>query len=396
MKFMILPLTYRSASAVAALLPLFLSPAAFAGADASSLAASPPPTEESVYQQLWSLATLYKDPGNPWVEEVRLFGRFHENWADVESNKGSWEGFETRRLRAGLDVKFLDSLELKGEWRFIPFHGPVAAVPGLTEASISWSIDPAFRLTLGKQKPMYTQEGIISSNDLLTFERSNLANTFWVGEDNYSTGVSASGVAGAWQYYAGVLSGELDQTFSKFNAGYYYVAGVGYDFAKELSMDHALLRADYVYNDGSPRNITTKPFANTEDLDLDLKQGRYGVTGTVIHGSGLGKQPDVWGFEFIPSYDITKKLQLVARITYLDSAGPNGIKAERRYENLVPGITGARGDRYQAAYLGLNYRIYGDKLKFQTGIEYSNMRDVTNKGGAFDAWSYVSGVRFSF
>ena len=397
MKTPSVPTTLRTALAAAALFNFAAASHSFAGspADASKAVQPAVATEDSFFDKLWSLPTLYKDPSNPWVEEVRLFGRFHENWADEQTSKGSWDGWEARRLRAGLDVKFLDGFELKGEYRFIPSNQPIVAVPGLTDANISWSIDPRFKITVGKQLPPFTDEGIITSNDLLTVERSNIANTFWIGEDNYSTGVSVSGVAGAWQYYAGMFSGELDQYFSKFDAGYYYVTGLGYDFAKELKVDRALLRADYVHNDGNKLNLAAKPFADTVDLEWELKQGRYGFNGTVIRGSGIGKQPDVWGFEIMPTFAITKKLELVARYTFLDSAGPNGIKAERRYENVVPDITGARGDRYQAVYAGLNYYIYGNKLKLQTGIEYSTLHDSTGKG-AFNAWSYQSGIRFSF
>ena len=370
----------------------------FAGApaDASKAVQSPVAAEESIYQQLWSLPTLYKDPSNPWIEKIRLIGRVHENWADEQTSKGHWEGFETRRLRAGLEVKFLDGFELKGEYRFIPSNSPIPAKSGLTDANISWSIDPAFRITVGKQLPRFTTEGLISSNELLTVERSNVANTFWIGEDNYSTGVSISGVKGAWQYYAGVFSGDLESEFSKFNAGYYYVAGLGYDFASKLKVDRAVVRFDYVYNDGDPGNLAAKAFGNIVDLDWEFKQDRFGLNGTIIRGSGLGKQSDVWGFVLIPTFAITQKLEFVARYTFLDSSGAGGIKAERRYENVVPGITGARGDRYQAVYAGLNYYIYGHKLKFQTGVEYSNMEDSSHKGGAFDAWSFQSGIRLSF
>ena len=38
-------------------------------------------------------------------------------------------------------------------------------------------------------------------------------------------------------------------------------------------------------------------------------------------------------FRIHPTYAITKKLEFVARYTWLDSAGPHGIKPERRYEN---------------------------------------------------------------
>ncbi len=390
--------TTSSSSTIAAAALIAVSTASsFAGALVDSGKAVQPAAvkEESAFDRLWSLAALYKDPSNPYVEEVRVFGRLHGNWADEQTNKGDWEGFEARRVRAGLAVKFLDGFELKGEYRFVPSNEPIPAKPGLTDANISWSIDPRFKITVGRQLPPFTDEALVSSNELLTVERSNISNTFWIGEDNYSTGVSISGVAGAWQYYAGAFSGELDKAFSRFESGYYYVSGLGYDFKKELNLDHALLRADYVYNDGDPGNAAAKNFANTIDLDWELKKGRYGFNGTAIHGSGLGSQPDVWGFELMPTFAITKKLEFVARYTFLDSAGPGGIKAERRYENVVPGITGAKGDRYQAIYAGLNYYIYGHKLKFQTGVEYSTLRDSTGNSD-FDAWSFQSGIRFSF
>lgn len=388
----------HSTLAIAAALSFTHATTSLAGEPVDSAKAVQPAasTEQSVYDRLWSLATLYKDPSNPWVEEVRIFGRLHGNWADEQTNKGDWEGFEARRVRAGLAVKFLDGFELKGEYRFIPSNEPIPALPGLTDANISWSIDPRFKITVGKQLPPFTDEGIITSNELLTVERSNIANTFWTGEDNYSTGVSISGVAGAWQYYTGAFSGELDKSFSRFESGYYYVSGLGYDFAKQLNTDRALLRVDYVYNDGDAGNAAAKNFSNTIDLDFELKKGRYGINGTVIQGSGLGAQPDVWGFELMPTFAITKKLEFVARYTFLDSAGAGGIKAERRYENLVPDITGAKGDRYQAIYAGLNYYIYGHKLKLQTGVEYSTLRDSSSKHTGFDAWSFQSGIRFSF
>ncbi len=388
------PSALRTALAAAALLP-FVSIAGTTE-DASKAVQPAAVKEKSEYDRLWSLATLYKDPSNPYVQEVRVFGRLHGNWADEQTNKGDWEGFEARRVRAGLAVKFLDGFELKGEYRFIPSVEPVVGIPGLTDANISWSVDPRFKITAGKQLATFTDEGLISSNELLTVERSNVANTFWLGEDNYATGVSISGVAGPWEYYGGVFSGELDKAFSRFESGYYYVSGIGYDFKKQLNFDRALFRIDYVHNDGDPLNDAVKPFSNTVDLDVVLRKGRYGFNATVIGGNGIGAQPDVWGLDLMPTFAITKKLELVARYTFLDSAGPGGIKAERRYENVVPGITGAKGDRYQAIYAGLNYYIYGHKLKLQTGVEYSTLHDGSAKATGFDAWSFVSGVRFSF
>ena len=276
----------------------------------------------------------------------------------------------------------------------MPLNHPV--YDGLTEVSLNWKPDPAFGVTVGKQLPRYTQEGGISSNDLITVERSALANTFWVGEDFYSTGISFAGDIGHWNYYAAALSGETDKVFGKLNAGWYGVASLGYDFGSALNVEKAVVRADYVYNDGNPKNTTTRPFQHTSILGLDLKQGKYGLVSNVVTGTGIGKQPDVWGFVLMPTYDLSKKVQLVARYTFLDSSGRDGIKPQRRYENEVPDINGTRGDRYQAAYLGLNYYIYGNKLKFQAGAEYSHMDDSAGNKGAFNAWSYTGAFRLSF
>lgn len=372
--------------------------AATAGTEISHASAKEPAalqkTEPSIYDKLWSLATLYKDKSNPWIQEISLFGRIHANWTAEETNVGDWSDWELRRARAGLRVKFLEQLDLKTEVRFLPFHDPI--YDGLTEASLTWTADPAFRISIGKQLPRYTQEGAISSNELLTIERSALANTFWVGEDNYSTGVSISGEKGAWQYYLVALSGETDKAFGKLDAGWYGAASIGYDFAKPLGVDKALVRADYVYNDGDSGNTTTKPFSHTGIIGLEWKSRRYGLVSNVAYGSGLGTQPDVWGLVLIPTYALTEKLELVGRYTILDSDGPDGIRPQRRYENEVPGISGRRGDQYQAAYAGLNYYIYGHKLKLQAGIEYSHMKDSARNGGAFSAWTYSTGLRFSF
>jgi phosphate-selective porin OprO/OprP len=363
---------------------------AWAGSSATDLTTK---AEPSAYDRLWSHATLYQDKDNPWLQEVSLLGRIHANWASEQFDVGDWSDWEARRVRAGLRVKFLKQFDLKTEVRFQPFND--SCYDGLTDAVLTWSADPAFAISVGKQLPRYTQEGAASSNELLTLERSLLANTFWVGEDNYSTGVSCSGKIGSWQYYAAALSGETDQAFGKLDAGAYGIAGLGYDFAKSLHVERAVLRADYVYNDGNKANTTTKPFSNTESISFDLKQGRHGLIANVVAGQGIGNQPDVRGLVIIPSYALTPKLELVARYTFIDSDGAGGIKPQRRYESEVPDIIGTRGDQYQAIYAGLNYYLYGHKLKLQTGIEYSQMK-ASSDTGAFAGWSYLTGLRFSF
>ena len=348
----------------------------------------------SELDKLWNLAVLYKNKDNPWLQEISLFGRINVNWANVDTDAGDWSDWEARRVRAGVKVKFLQSLELKTEVRFLPFEDEI--YDGLTEASLTWTASPAFRLGIGKQLPRYLLEGAISANELLTVERSHLAGTFWVGEDNFSTGVTAAGDIGKWSYSAGIYSAENDKQWGKLNAGFYGVASLAYDFGEALHLEKAVVRGDFAYNNGDTANTTPKPFEQVYALGLDAKQGRFGLQTNAAFGTGLRSQPDVWGLVIMPSYRLSDQWELVTRYTFLHSEGADGLKPVRRYENEVDDINGTKGDQYQAIYAGLNHYLYGNKLKIQAGVEYSWMEDKADNGGKYAGWSFLTGFRFYF
>ncbi len=96
----------------------------------------------------------------------------------------------------------------------------------------------------------------------------------------------------------------------------------------------------------------------------------------------------------MPSYYLnpSKTLQAVFRYTYLNSDGENGIRFAR-YENQ---ITSGRCDEYNEFYAGLNWYLYGHKLKFQTGVQYTTASDGANDGGDYNGWGVTTGVRVSW
>ena len=49
------------------------------------------------------------------------------------------------------------------------------------------------------------------------------------------------------------------------------------------------------------------------------------------------------------------------------------------------------GDRYNEGYLGVNYYFYGHRLKLQSGVQFADMRDRANDGGAYSGTSWVTG-----
>ena len=87
-------------------------------------------------------------------------------------------------------------------------------------------------------------------------------------------------------------------------------------------------------------------------------------------------------------------MEAVLRYQYAVSDGENGLQLQSRYEQKV--VPGGLGDAYQAIYAGINYLVYGDRLKLMTGAEYSVMKDSTLGQDSFDGWTYLAGVRLFF
>jgi phosphate-selective porin OprO/OprP len=95
----------------------------------------------------------------------------------------------------------------------------------------------------------------------------------------------------------------------------------------------------------------------------------------------------------MPYFNATSKLQFVTRYTLVDSDGVNGISLNT-YENRV--VTRGSGDRYTEGYAGVNYYFYAHRLKLQSGVQYADMRDVADDGGAYSGTSWVTGLRIGW
>jgi len=49
------------------------------------------------------------------------------------------------------------------------------------------------------------------------------------------------------------------------------------------------------------------------------------------------------------------------------------------------------GNTYTSLYAGINYYLYGNKLKLMNGIEYSKLG-----GGDYEGYTFLTGMRLSF
>jgi phosphate-selective porin OprO/OprP len=91
----------------------------------------------------------------------------------------------------------------------------------------------------------------------------------------------------------------------------------------------------------------------------------------------------------MPFVNLTDKLQLVGRYTFVTSDEENGVRLATYESRVVSG----RGDEYHEWYLGANYYLYDHKLKMQTGVQSANMNDRADDGGAYSGVSWTTGLR---
>lgn len=350
------------------------------------------PKESSIYDDLWALTTLYSNKESAFLQELKLTGRAHLDLYGVDADQGDASDADVRRLRFGLKAKIANSFTIHVEADTSP-EDPNPFYRRLTEANISWSPDKSFKLIIGKHGNRFTLDGRTSSNVVETMERSNIANNLWF-PDQYMPGVSISGEKGPWSYNIGVFSnGSPDPEFGDFEASWTALAGFGYDFAEALGADKAILGLDLVYQDPTTEATFTRPNESVAALHFDYKEERFGFAAEVAASTGYGSQSDLFGIMIRPSYEIIeKKLQAVLRYTYMSSEDPKGIRLGRYEREVVSG----RGDEYHEFYAGLNYYIYGQKLKLMSGVTYTMMDDSSDSGGDYDGIMGVVGLRMSW
>jgi phosphate-selective porin OprO and OprP len=356
-------------------------------------------------KSLFDAAVLYKDSSNPYIQKLAFTGRAQFDYALIDGEGAptksgvidddlDYEEFNTRRLRAGFKATLFKDFTAHVEADFDPDEDPL--YQRLTDAYIGWQPCEEFGIKVGKQGMGFTLDGKTSSKELLAIDRSNLTNNLWFTNE-YIPGITVGGTINNWLYNAGVFSqGEEDKEFGDFNAGTSWLLSVGYDFSEMMGAKEATLALDYVYNEDTPSSpalFTNRSFDNVVSLNFRYEKEAFGFRSDLSAGNGFGSQQSTWGLSVMPYYNFTDKFQAVFRYTFIESDGDNGVRFAR-YESEPMG--GTKGDQYQEAYLGLNYYIYGQKLKLQTGLQYVSMRDEAHDGGEFDGLSWTTGLRISW
>ncbi|TAF27766.1 MAG: hypothetical protein EAZ71_00210 [Verrucomicrobia bacterium] len=168
--------------------------------------------------------TVYKDPSNPWIGEVQLFGRYHWQAAYIDgegTNGGDFSESYTdaRRFRLGAKIGFLNYLSYKGAVNLVDdqrFNGKdldygyqdfdESVVTFDAQRALNVSNLDVLTLNYGRIKWHGGLEARASSNELLTVERSAIANKLY---NSYRpTGITVNAVKGSLNTLVGIYSSD--------------------------------------------------------------------------------------------------------------------------------------------------------------------------------------------
>ncbi len=373
---------------VVSLAAIVASPA-IAGQPVESKAVVEPKAESaSLCESIFALPTLYKNNDNPVIQKFAIIGRYQGQYYYLDSNQGDADDWENRRARIGAaaqlfhDFKFSFNLNLGIDGDSDRFF------EDLEDGTLSWEPSKKLSISVGKQKAPITPEWRTSSTKILTFERSLLVNQI---VPNKMGGVLvASELESGLLLDAGIYSGSTDDDWAwpTFDGGPAAFASVGYK-----SKAFGTARAEFLYVDDDESSNLSKGFDNVFSVSYENRWDAFGLSANGIYATGA-EASDVFGVTVIPTYDITEKLQAVARYQYAGAERSDGLRLQSRYEREAPDLSVSTGDSYHAIYAGLNYFICGHNLKLMAGAEFATM-DQSN-GDNYESVTFLTGVRLFF
>lgn len=355
---------------------------------------TPAAKEKSLCDRLWDLPVLYKNDRNPFLEEFALTGRFQLDYFNVDSNRGDNDFLEIRRFRLGIDSWWADRhIQVKAtvDTALRNYNADSVFYNRMTDLFVNFHFNDAVNLRIGKFEPHFGYDREFSDNQHKFFERSFFDEQIFNNTGNdYASGVSLSGKVQKWGYQVAAFSNNVDKEYGQFNGGQSYLAEVSYDFSKDLGADKALWALDYMHMENHGNSNVFNTMENAAATYFDYQKDRFGFVAQLGYGNGLAAKGDLYEIMVMPSFLITKNLEAVFRYQYGTAENDNGIAILNRQEKTVGKFT---GDTYQAAYLGLNYYVYGQKMKFMVGEQYTDLTGGTGISDGYQAWTTLVGFR---
>ena len=349
-------------------------------------------------ETLQDIGVLYKDKSNPWIQEIKVFGRAHYQYGytdgDVDGDDFSGDGGELRRFRAGASVKFLNGFKAVGRANFERggFRDNSIGYNGWDEIYLEKSFDDYAGLEditvgYGRYKLGFGGEESYSSKKLKTIERS-LLNNYFAGDRVTGTKIEAS--RGGVDVLLGVFTTDgNDETFGQWDGGVIYQLDLAFE-----ALGGAFLIQGIYRDSNNEEQDETVDYDWAASVTYETKLGPVDLFLNSTYGSD--DDGDVYGVIVMPSVELVKdKVEAVIRYQWAHSTGDELRLQSRNTRNVLSGdgLSDIRGDDHHSIYAGLNYFLCGHNLKILTGVEYETLDGPNGDTEATTLWA---AARFFF
>ena len=420
------------ATAFAAMSTLAAAVPVSAGEPDAKMVVDPPVVESKTWcDALKSIGTVYKNKENPYIQELKFFGRYHYQAGSISGNDVNGDNFNDnfdihRRFRLGTSLKFAQFFKVKFETQLV-FDGRYKGKGlqwGIADDKLnafafdqvwmSFNAQKAFQInaldkltfTYGRQKFLLSQEAHVSSKKIKTVERSALANTVYRGA--LPVGFTVSGTKGSWKVNASVYSDVLanskwDSVLGTWNGGQGYLVNVIKTFDNK---DKLIIDAFY-HNDTHDTPEYIKGFGvdwfNNDwvgSVSYEGQRGQWGFMGNVIIGdhtddTSKDRGGMFYGFITQGTYAILDgQIEFVGQYQWQGSDKSEGVRAYSR--DFAAGtndhghggdVNKGYGDNHNLLYGGVNWYICGDNAKVMLGVEYDNLNTPRGTADATTLWA---------
>jgi len=359
---------------------------AFAG-DVTVIPVSEPEPCGDWCDTLKNIGSVYKDKENPFIQEVKFFGRAHYQWGQTDGEIGGadfdGDGDELRRLRFGTSVKFLNAFKLtaRANYENGGFRDTSIRYSGFDELNLEYSVGDVagfedVKVGYGRYKVAFGGEESSSSKKIKTVERSNLNNFY---APDRATGVKIEAEKNNIDFTLGVFSSEEDEeALAGWDGGIAYLAGMALEVADgDLSLD-------VLYNDSAEAEDDVFGYEWAASATYETEVGGFDLFTNATYGE-THDGDNVYGIVIMPSKELIEdKLEAVVRYQWARSSGDDLLRPQSRNVRNVSrndiDLNVPAGDENHAIYGGLNYFLCDHNAKLMTGVEFE-----TVDGGATDS-----------
>jgi phosphate-selective porin len=271
-------------------------------------------------------------------------------------------------------------------------------------AWVQWRQSGDLTFDFGLRKVNLGYEERTSSGSLKAIERSGVTRYFVeenngrrLGGGSYRVGVFMDGKKGNFFYGAAVTNPERAVNFTNAagtgngtNNGVALWANAGYNRTFEGGTFLIGAGAGSLPDQGG-KTVGTGNDMQVYSVYTDVAYGNFGLAAeylfsNVERGASATADAKPAGFWIQPTFKISEQLEAVFRYSHLDSDG--------RGVNVSDGVrsapSGATHDKLSEMFIGGNWYIKGNDLKFQAGYVYGESEDTV---AGLPAEAKVHGVR---